>query len=52
MAWRQVKMTFIPKPGKSDYTEAKAYSPISPSSFLLNMMEKLVDRHTRDGVLK
>jgi hypothetical protein len=28
-AWRQVKVTFIPKPGKLDYTEAKAYCPIS-----------------------
>jgi hypothetical protein len=52
MAWMQVKMTFIPKPGKSDYTEAKAYCPLSLSSFLLKMMEKLEDRHIRDGVLK
>jgi hypothetical protein len=48
-AWRQVKVTFIPKPGKLDYTEAKAYCPISLSSFLPKMMEKLVDRHIRDG---
>jgi hypothetical protein len=26
-AWRQVKAMFIPKPGKLDYTEAKAYRP-------------------------
>jgi hypothetical protein len=32
-AWRQVKVTFIPKPGKLDYTEAKAYCPISLSFF-------------------
>jgi hypothetical protein len=51
-AWRQVKVTFIPKPGKLDYSEAKAYCPISPSFFLLKMMEKLVDRHIRDGALK
>jgi hypothetical protein len=25
MAWRQVRVMLIPKPGKSDYTEAKAY---------------------------
>jgi hypothetical protein len=25
IAWRQVRLTFIPKPGKLDYTEAKAY---------------------------
>jgi hypothetical protein len=51
-AWRQVRVTFIPKSGKPDYTEAKAYRPISLSSFLLKMMEKLVDRHIRNGALK
>jgi hypothetical protein len=30
-AWRQVKVTFIPKPRTIDYTEAKAYRPISLS---------------------
>jgi hypothetical protein len=50
-AWRQVKVTFIPKPGKLDYTEAKAYRPSSLSPFLLKTMEKLVDRHVRDDVL-
>jgi hypothetical protein len=52
MSWRQVKVTFIPKPGKFVYTEAKAYRPISLSSFLLKTMEKLVDRHIRDSVLR
>jgi hypothetical protein len=52
MTWRQATATFIPKHGKSDYTKAKAYCPISLSSFLLKMMEKLVDRHITDGVLK
>jgi hypothetical protein len=51
-AWRQVKVTFIPKPTKPDYTETNSYHPISLSSFLLKTMEKLVDRHIRDGVLK
>jgi hypothetical protein len=52
MAWRQVKVTFILKPGKFDYIEAKAYCPISLSSFLLKTIEKLVDRHIRDGALR
>jgi hypothetical protein len=51
MAWKQVKVTFIPKLGKLDYTDAKAYRPISLSSFLLKTKEKLVDRHIRNGVL-
>jgi hypothetical protein len=50
-AWRQVKVTFIPKPGKANYTKAKAYHPISISSFMLKIMEKLVDRHIRDKIL-
>jgi hypothetical protein len=43
---------FIPKPGKLDYTEAKACHPISLSSFLLKIMEKLVERHIRDSSLR
>jgi hypothetical protein len=49
-AWRQVKVTFIPKPGKANYTKAKAYCPIS-LSFMLKTMEKLVDRHIKDEIL-
>jgi transcription initiation factor TFIIIB Brf1 subunit/transcription initiation factor TFIIB len=52
MAWWQVTVTVIPKPGKLDYTEAKAYRPISLSSFLLKTMEKLVDRHIRENALR
>jgi hypothetical protein len=47
-AWMQVKVMFILKPGKANYTEAKAYRPISLSSVTQKMMEKLVDRHIRD----
>jgi hypothetical protein len=46
-----VKVTFIPKPGKANYTKATAYRPISLSSFMLKMMEKFVDRHIRDEIL-
>jgi hypothetical protein len=52
MAWRQVKVTFIPKPGKSDHTKAKAYRPITLLSFLLKTMEKIVDRHIRVRALR
>jgi hypothetical protein len=52
MSWRQLKVTFIPKPGKLDYTEANDYLPISLLSFLLKIMEKLEDRHIRDSALK
>jgi hypothetical protein len=50
-ASRQITVTFIPKPRKLDYTEAKAYHPIS-LYFLLKTMEKLVNRHIRDGAFK
>jgi hypothetical protein len=47
-----LKVTFIPKPGKLNYTDAKVYRSICLSSLLLKTMEKLVDRHIRDGALK
>jgi hypothetical protein len=48
-AWRLVKVTFIPKPGKLDYTETTVYRPINLSSFLLRTMEKLVDNECYYG---
>jgi hypothetical protein len=51
-AWRQVKLTSIPNPGKVDYTKAKAYCPICLLSFLWKTMEKLMDMHIMDGALK
>ena len=50
-AWRTSNVVFIPKPGRVTYTEAKAYRPISLSSFLLKALEKLIDRHIREGAL-
>jgi hypothetical protein len=41
-----------PTSGKSDYTETKIYHPISLPYFLSKTMEKLMDRHIRDGELK
>jgi hypothetical protein len=52
MAWKQVKVTFIPKQGKLDYTKAKVYRPIRLSSFLLKTMEELVDRHIMVSALR
>lgn len=51
LMWREVRVLFIPKPGKADYTEAKAYRPISLTSFLLKTLERLCDRHIRDTIL-
>ncbi|RVE41603.1 hypothetical protein evm_013751 [Chilo suppressalis] len=49
--WREVKVIFIPKPGKADYNEAKSFRPISLSSFLLKTLERLCDRELRDNQL-
>jgi len=50
MSWKRISMVFIPKPGKSLY-HAKSLQPISLMSFILKTLEKLLDRHIRDGVL-
>jgi ribonuclease HI len=50
-AWRGVKVTFIPKPGRASYVEAKSFRPISLMSFILKTIEKLVDRYIRENVL-
>ena len=44
-------MMFILKPGKANYTEAKAYYPSSLLSFTLKTVEKLGDRHIKDEIL-
>jgi hypothetical protein len=43
-------VVFIPKPGKS-LTQAKSLRPISLMSFILKILEKLIDRCIRGGVL-
>jgi ribonuclease HI len=42
ICWRKAKVAFIPKPGRGDYTDVKAFRPISLTSFLLKTMERLV----------
>ncbi|GJQ68849.1 hypothetical protein Trydic_g6049 [Trypoxylus dichotomus] len=37
--------------GKTSYTEAKPYRPISLTSFLLKTLEKIIDKHLRDSAL-
>jgi hypothetical protein len=48
IAWCQMKVVFIPKPGRNTYGGLKDYRPISLTSFLLKTMERLVDRNLRD----
>jgi hypothetical protein len=49
--WCQVKVVFIPKPGGDSYGGPKGYRPISLTSFLPKIMERLIDRFLRDEIL-
>ena len=48
---QQVKVAFIPNPGRNSYSEPRDYRPVILASFLLKTMEMLVDRHLRDEEL-
>jgi hypothetical protein len=39
--WRQSRVIFIPKPGKTNYSEPRAFRPISLMPFLFKVFEKL-----------
>ena len=45
--WRKVQVICIPKPGKSNYSLAENFRPLSLSSFMLETLEKLIDRYLR-----
>jgi hypothetical protein len=49
-SWRHIRVVFNPKPGKP-LSQAKSLTPISLMSFILKILEKLLDRHITDGVL-
>lgn len=49
--WREVRVTFIPKPGKADYENVRSYRGISLESFFLKTIERLIDRYLRCEVL-
>jgi hypothetical protein len=49
--WSQVKVVFIPKPGRNSYCGPKDFQPMSLTSFLLKTLERLVDRFLRDEIL-
>lgn len=51
-SWRVGRVVFIPKPGRDTYAKAKSFRPISLTSFLMKTLEKLIDRHIRDEVLR
>ena len=50
-AWREVEVIFIPKPGKKDYTDTRAFRPISLMSVLFKTLERLTLWHIEEGNL-
>ncbi len=49
--WRQIKVVFIPKLGKDDYSVPKAYRPITLSNFLLKVMERVINWFLSERVI-
>jgi hypothetical protein len=47
LQWREMKVVFLPKPGKESYEKVNAWRPISLTSFLLKTLERLIDWHLR-----
>ncbi|CAB4045425.1 Hypothetical predicted protein, partial [Paramuricea clavata] len=50
--WKSMRVVFIPKVGKDDYSIAKSYRPITLSNFLLKGLERLAYWYTQDGVVQ
>ena len=51
-SWQTMKVVFLPKPGRESYSDAKSFRPISLTSFLLKVLERLVYWYLNDGPLK
>ena len=50
--WNFSSVVFLPKPGKSDYSNPKSFRPISLTSFCLKTLERLVLWHLEETALK
>ena len=50
--WRRAKVIFIPKPGKKDYTLPRSFRPITLSSFMIKILERVILWHLNDNHLK
>ncbi|NJL70781.1 MAG: RNA-directed DNA polymerase [Candidatus Competibacteraceae bacterium] len=48
--WLEMKVIFIPKQGKDDYSSAKSYRPITLSNFMLKGLERLVQWRIQDQI--
>ena len=51
-AWLDVRVVFIPKPGKTSYTEPRSFRPITLMNFQHKILEKLLLWMNEEMVLK
>ena len=49
--WGETRVVFIPKPGRTGYTETGDFKPISLTSFFLKTAERLVNLYVRSSLL-
>lgn len=49
--WTQVRVVFIPKAGKRDKTNPKSFRPISLTSAIHKIMEKILDEYIKSKYL-
>ena len=52
ISWQRMKVVFIPKAGKDDYSMAKSYRPITLSNFLLKGLERIIQWYIQDNIMK
>ncbi len=50
-SWRKMRVVFIPKAGKDDYSVAKAYRPITLSNFILKGLERLIQWFLQEYII-
>ena len=48
--WRKAKVVLLPKQGKKDYSEPKSFRPISLTSFIFKMLEKIVKEEIEGNI--
>ncbi len=50
--WSTAKVVFIPKPGRTDYSDPRSHRPITLTSFILKTIERLILWHLDDTSLR
>ena len=50
--WRQMKVVFLPKDGKTDYGAPNSFRPITLSNFILKGLERILHWYIQDKIIK